>query len=177
MKSAARDVRWLAAMRLLVVSAVALAAACGPGPDPGSGTDAEGGGAVEGERVELATPEEGALAPMRDGSELALVFGPQGGYHVDVGVRMFGFDPDGARLRYEVWDPETARALHFDAVYALHTGRLRRVGDHWERTGDRAILDIADPGEVAGRTVDVTAVISLEDGRELADVRTVAVGY
>lgn len=143
-------------------AAALLLAACDPEPEP-----------LPDARVELAASTAGGLAPMADGSAIPIVFGSQGGYHFDVGVRIYGVDPDGARLRYEVWDTDGSRAYHADATYALRAGRFHHVGDHLERTGDRAFLDIADATELAGRTIDVLAILELADGTRFEDVRTV----
>ena len=124
--------------------------------------------------VELARSDAGVLSTVEDGDAVELVFGPQGGYHLDVGVWMRGVDPDGARLRYEVWEPGVETPYHYDAVYALRAGRYQRDGDAWMRA-DRALLDITDPGELVGRDVDVLVFLELADGSELADARTLRV--
>jgi hypothetical protein len=144
------------------LAAALLLAACDPEPE-----------ALLDARVELAASTADGLTPMTDGSALAIVLGSQGGYHFDVGVRLYGVDPDGARLRYEVWDTDGSRAYHAEATYALRAGRFHHVGDHLERTGDRAFLAIADPAELAGRTVDVLAILELGDDTRFEDVRTV----
>lgn len=113
------------------------------------------------------------LSDMADGSVVPIVFGPQGGYHIDVGVRIYGLDPEGAALRYEVWEPDGARSYHAEATYALRTFRLIDAGDHYARGGDRAILEITDPAELDGRTLDVSAILELADGSRYEDVRTV----
>lgn len=110
---------------------------------------------------------------MEDGHPLELVAGPQGGYHLDVGVRMFGADPAGGILSYEVWG--TDRRLSVDVAYALRSGRYQAVDDHWERAGDRAILDISDPADVVGQTVELVGVLELPDGTSAMDACTVRI--
>ena len=154
-------------MRLVVVLLLAPVVACDPEPEPvPPHTEA---------RVELAGSTPDGLVVMTDGGTVPLVLGPQGGYHLDVGVRIFAIDPEGARLGYEVWDTDGSRSFHADAVFALRRERVRDAGDHYERAGDRAFLDIAEPNEISGRTVDVSAIFEASDGARYEDVRTVTV--
>ena len=156
--------------------AVTLLAACDPEPEPDPGVDVGVDVDDTGEpRIELAASSPDGLVDMTDGSTVPLIMGPQGGYHLDVGVRFYGFDPEGARLRYEVWSTDGERAFHPDANYAIRRDRLDTVGDHYERTGDRAFLDITAPSEIAGHTVDIIALLETPDATRHDDIRTVTV--
>lgn len=154
-------------MRLAVLVLLAPIAACDPEPEPERPSGEP--------RVELTGSTPDGLVPMTDGSTVPLVLGPQGGYHVDVGLRIFGIDPEGARLGYEVWDTDGSRSFHADAVFAIRRERVRDAGDHYERAADRAFLAITEPAEIGGRTVDVSAIFEAADGARYEDVRTVTV--
>lgn len=154
---------------IAILLAVALPIGCGPGGPEAPTSDASEAG------VELARSDDGALFPFADGDDVELVHGPQGGYHFDVGVWIDGADPDGARLRYEVWEAGVDEPYHMDAVYALRAGRVTRDGDGFLRASDRALLDIDSPEDIVGHDVDVIAILELPDGSELSDGRTLHV--
>ncbi len=118
----------------------------------------EGGadaGAVESPSFELGQGERRyRRAP--DGSDIQLHAGPQGGYHVFVGVRVRWPARRGTsvRLVLRAWD-ETGRLLaqlRFSERFD-EQGRLTRVGIP-------LVLDIGAPDEVVGRALRVRAELT-----------------
>lgn len=113
--------------------------------------------------------------PALDGDEIELVFGPQGGWHVEVGVRLTGLDPEGTVVTYEAYREEDG-ALLSRMRYAVNPRRLVAEGDASVRRGDLAIFDIASSDEVADRDVTITARLEDESGQVIAtDLRTLRV--
>src|SRR5688500_8056715 len=98
--------------------AIALAIGCGEedgATDAGTTSDATRGvdsGMPGGSgRLELGTgttafQEIGGTSPTLD-----LVHGPQGGWHVDLAVRIYVADPEGMILAYEGRDPATGMVI------------------------------------------------------------------
>ncbi len=90
------------------------------------------------------------------GGELELVHGPQGGWHVNLSLRLRGIEPTSHSWRVE--RSEDARAL---AAFELGTreGSFVPRGDALERVGELVILDVIGPEEVVGRDVHVSASV------------------
>ncbi|MEM9068990.1 MAG: hypothetical protein AAGE52_10810 [Myxococcota bacterium] len=109
-------------------------------------------GSVATHYVELGTGQE-RFVPVTDvGSRVELVAGFQGGFHIDVAVRLYDMPVDGLVLRYEVRDLDgTVRSL--PAEYALRESRATREGDAWVHTGNFVQLDIRVASDVIGDTV------------------------
>ncbi|MFT5353629.1 MAG: hypothetical protein ACI9KE_000829 [Polyangiales bacterium] len=101
-----------------------------------------------------------------DGDDAELVAGPQGGWHVDVALRLFNLEPDGALLTLQGFDADSGDALTVPIARRLTRSRVRRVDDHWLRLGDQMVFDVDDPAEVTDREVRLTATIAEADGRE-----------
>lgn len=116
-----------------------------------------------------------AFEPLAEMAAVPLVFGPQGGYHIDVAVRLRNVPIDDLLLRYEVYDGSDSIA--FGALYAVEPRRLRADGPAWLRLGDRVVLDVVDPETIRGRAIEVVVVAQPGGGPELTDARTVVVRY
>ena len=109
-------------------------------------------------RVELGTGMDTFTPLPPTGSDVELVRGPQGGWHLTVAARVWLDDPAGPDeliLRYEALRPTGAllgmTRLKLDAV------RFLREGDHWLRLGDLLILDVNSAAEVVGMTLEISA--------------------
>ncbi len=160
---ARRSYGTLPPVRLVFFPSLFLALACSgtddPGArattdagEPGSGDDA---GAVASESITLGFGQA-TVAPA-PGGEVGLVFGAQGGWHIDVSVEVIGLDPEGMVLGYRIVDQETDRLLG-ENQRLLRESRVVRTETGFLRLGDRAILtEITDDSEAVGRTVVVTA--------------------
>lgn len=101
-----------------------------------------------------------------DGDDAELVAGPQGGWHVDIALRLFNVEPDGALLTLQGFDADTGDALTVPIARRLTRSRVRRVDDHWLRLGDQMVFDVGDPAEVTGRNVRLSATIAEAEGGE-----------
>lgn len=141
---------------LALVLALVLAACGGPPPVLLGRCDRGDAGAG---CVELGVGPQAAIA---DGT-VPLVHGPQGGWHVLVGLRFLGPVEDGLAVEYEVRDADDDRVL--GAVrYAIEPRRLVTDGDHSLRQGDIVILDVASGDEVLGTEVVITVGLARGTG-------------
>ena len=172
---------------------LAMSAACGGDDAPDAGADAatidvppvdaSGDAPVDTfdadvrPRIELGT---GAMAfeavPTTGEPTLPLIFGPQGGWHLEAAVRLLGVDPEGLVLEYETTDAAEGTVLSFPTRVELSEARVRPEGDHHVRVGDLVIFDIFAAEEVVHRVVDVTVVAFPASGAMLTDARRVTVG-
>ena len=132
----------------------------GPRPDAGEARVELGLGIVEFNAAE-------------DGADAELVAGPQGGWHVDVALRFFDLEPDGALLTLQGFDAASGDPLTVPIARRLTRTRVRRVDDHWLRLGDQMVFDVADPAEVTDRDVRLRASVAEADGRETTGMLSV----
>lgn len=139
-------------------------------PDSGGAEDA----ATVEPHVVLGTGES-SFQPLTDGGTIELVSGPQGGFHVLVSALLYGMDPEGLLLTYEVRRVGETAQLNMPTQIALRTARVIRDGDHWVRTGDFAVLAISAPADVIGDTVEIVVRAEPVAGGTFEDTRTVTV--
>lgn len=123
---------------------------CACGADDGGG-----GGGVS--RLELGT---GRTTFMPLGGNIELVMGPQGGWHLDLTLRIWSDAPDGLVLDYDVRRGGDGTTVSHPTQYVVESERLIAEADHWLRLGDRAILDIAAPDEIVGDDVVIGVAVS-----------------
>ena len=102
-----------------------------------------------------------AFASLSDGDPVELVAGPQGGWHLDVGLRFgAGSAHAGFRLVYDAvrlaGDP-----VSYTTVADLGPSAVLDDGDGWVRLGDRVVLDISSPTDVVGRVLVVRVTAEL----------------
>lgn len=153
-----------------IAAAAALAAACA-----GCGADLPAGdGPSPPPRLELGAGLVEFVPLPPEGGAMEIVSGPQGGHHLELTARLYHLDPDGLALDYEVRDGETGAVLSLPATYALSAERVIDEGDHLLRVGDRTVLDVPSPGEVAGRQAEIRAA-ALREGEPVATVAIVAI--
>jgi hypothetical protein len=160
---------------LVALAAWALVGCPGPGAPPGGGVPGRCDDPVEAGLacMELLVDQE--MRPVVDEAPVELVFGPQGGWHLDVGVRFAGLDPAGATLTYVVVR-ERDRAELSRVRFAINPRRLVSVPPYQLRPRDLAILDVASASEVVGERVTIETRIEDAEGAELArDVVTLRV--
>ena len=139
-------------------------------PDPGQPLSSEG---VWGDPwIELGTGVV-AFEPLPDGSDIELVAGPQGGWHLDLALRFDGFGPGGLVLRYEAVATD-ATPVSFVTTAAVQEASVLQEDDGFLRLGDRVVLDIANADEVVGLEVIVRVTAEL-DGQTWSDERRVTV--
>lgn len=122
-------------------------------------------------RVALGTGTS-RFEPIPDeGAELELVAGPQGGYHVDLTARLWNLDLDRLRIRYEARPVGSETPISLPLELELSPSRVVREGDHWLRAGDFLQMDVAQPSEVVGMTLDVSVYLRDQSGRMAEDTR------
>lgn len=113
------------------------------------------------------------FVPLASGDALELVHGPQGGWHVELAVRITGSDPEGSILRLQVLDE--GGVLVAETPIAILARRLVREGWTWLRTGDIVILSMPDPPAVLDHDVTVRALLEVGGEIVAADERVVRI--
>ncbi|MCA9566765.1 MAG: hypothetical protein KC656_02945, partial [Myxococcales bacterium] len=99
-----------------------------------------------------------AFTDLADDDEVALVYGPQGGWHVDVALLCTGdLDPDGVVVRYGA--EEAGVPISYPVEVQLAEALVRPTADGWERLGDRVVFDVAADTDVLGATLDLWATV------------------
>jgi|GEM_PF-2738731 len=163
-------------MRWWQVVLVPVLASCGGAP----ADEARDGGTVAVPRdagplgVELGEGRTAFRELPREGAEIELVLGPQGGWHFDLAVRLAGADPEGLGLTYAVLDEQGA-AIQYPGRVELNARRVLVSGDHLVRVGDRAVLDVRDGNTLVGRDLTASVEAISADGRRASDRRVLRV--
>jgi len=112
-------------------------------------------------RIELGT-HRAEFEGLRDGDTVELVNGPQGGFHIDLAVRLHRVDPVDSTLTYAVFHHDAR--IDVAAEYAVNVRRFRSDGEHrLLRTGDRAVLDVPSADAIADEDVVITVELETED--------------
>ncbi|GAB4206455.1 MAG: hypothetical protein OHK0013_23170 [Sandaracinaceae bacterium] len=108
------------------------------------------------------------------GGDIELVFGPQGGYHVEA-TALFGLavSPDMHVLRYDVTRLDGTELG--TTQIALLERRLTRACNGWFRGGDILVLAITGPADVVDDEVDITVSVLDARGEVARDVRRVRI--
>lgn len=114
----------------------------------------------------------GAFQPLAEGADLALVYGPQGGWHVDVALRTAGLNPDATSIAYLAVDGSDE--VSFPAEMRLASNLVQDTNDGWDRLGDRVVFDVEQDTDVVGRTLQLTVEVVHDDER-LSDGRVVRI--
>ncbi len=110
-----------------------------------------------------------AFSPLTE--EVGLVYGPQGGWHIEPALRVQGPGPEGLALRWEGLDATSGQLLTYPNTVALSERNVVRAADgSWERVGDLLIFDVSDDAEVLDRAVRVRAALTDTTGAPLAEV-------
>ena len=79
---------------------------------------------------------------LAEGGDVELVNGPQGGWHVDVTMRIYGLDPQELTMRIEGYDAATDESIGIPIERVLTERRVQPEDDHWLRVGDQLIFAI-----------------------------------
>ncbi len=119
-----------------------------------------------------------AWEPASDGDPAPLVYGAQGGWHLDVAARFGGFRLTEHALTWQAYDAASGAPVAFATNARITERSVQAEEDGWLRLGDRVVFDVGAPAEVADREVDVTATFGL-DGSNVEDrlrVRVVDLG-
>lgn len=148
--------------RVLAIAALACAgcapAAVAPEDDAGAPAIEIGGGATAFE----ALAREGA-------PDVELVSGLQGGWHLELGARLRGFELGAITLEYEVVRVEDGASLVRLPVRLGASGLAVEPDGALVRWGDRAIFDVSSPAEIVGARLELRARAMGADGRAASD--------
>lgn len=113
--------------------------------------------------------------PVSDGDPLPLVYGIQGGWHIDTAARLGGVDLDGAFLTYNAFDPDNDALLNYSYDAYLSEALLQELDDGWLRLGDRVVFDVASDDDILDRTIQIEVTLTDVAGDTWQDTRTVVV--
>ena len=164
---------WSRLRTFLLFTGVVVAVGCGGTDEP----DNDAGGIDSGPppgRVELGVGRS-VVGPFPPDGRLPIVYGVQGGYHVDVGVRLYELDPMDLELLYELVDVATSESLGSRRLI-LTVRRVVAEDDHWVRAGDQVIFStITSPSEVDGAQVIIRVTATPVEGAAAMDERTVTI--
>lgn len=119
-----------------------------PRVDVGADVDASTG------RVEIGTGLT-EFIDIDDGDDVELVMGPQGGWHVDVALRLYDLDPQDMQLLIEGFYVEDDESATIEIERLLTLRRVRDEGDHFLRVGDQLVFTVADGSLVEGRDIRI----------------------
>ena len=171
LRASFRLVPGLAAVAVAVVISGSVPGCRAPSPGPLDAGPWDGGGVPA--SVELGTGVAGFVALPPSGAPVELVMGPQGGYHVEVAVRVRGLDLEGVAVTYDAVRVRDGAVLSH-TPYVFSGARFVRDGDAFVHTGDLAILSIDGPADVVGQALELR--VSVASGTSmLTDARQVSV--
>jgi hypothetical protein len=126
-----------------------------------------------------------AFVPVEDGDEITIVFGPQGGYHLDGSMRASGVvpgdpddlsDPDNPITAFRVWDATGDPISGLEgANEVLYQEGLEPTDEPgvFEMVGRRIFLDIPSDDAIVGTTIDVEVEVHDVDDVVVSDRHTV----
>lgn len=151
----------------------ALLAGCGETKDTGATESLEDPPPTEPLELELGAGRTAFVELDADAPTLEIISGPQGGWHLEVTLRLSHYDEEPLVLDYQALDLE-GRSLGFPAEYAVDVDRLLEVdGERFVRVGDRVVFDVPDPDLVRGLQIRVTCRASRGDQELAATEETV----
>ncbi len=96
--------------------------------------------------------------------------GNQGGYHIDVSVRVVGrIDPDDVNILMTLMDTDTQLAMHRTDSWLL---KIHNAGPHCEyprarlvlTNADDSLMELEDVESLVGKTVDLAVDLTSPDG-------------
>ncbi|MFP6683734.1 MAG: hypothetical protein VB934_03440 [Polyangiaceae bacterium] len=90
--------------------------------------------------------------PLANGDAVELVYGPQGGWHLNLGARVGGIGPDSVILTYRVWDAARTHQVGYP-IKMVPTLRPSPDDDSFEQCGIRVVLAIGAPEDVVQRAL------------------------
>lgn len=114
-------------------------------------------------RVEIGTGLT-EFIDIDDGDDVELVMGPQGGWHVDVALRLYDLDPADMQLLIEGFYVEDDESATIQIERLLTLRRVRDEGDHFLRVGDQLVFTVADGSLVEGRDIRIEVQAIQADG-------------
>lgn len=118
---------------------------------------------------------ESAFEALGEGATVPLIHGPQGGYHVWIGVRHRGLGPGDIVLEYGAVDPVTGEGLMFPGLRAVEADVDPEAVS--QAAGLVGFLLEDEPAVYAGRSITLEARGSDEAGNAMNDARSVVVAW
>ncbi len=110
-----------------------------------------------------------------EGSEVELVMGPQGGWHIEIATRLYGMDPMDLNLRIQGFDAETEGLITIVVERVLTRRRVRDEGDHYLRLGDQLVFAVEDGSQVVGKRVRIEVDATPAGGATVHAEKTVLI--
>jgi len=126
-----------------------------------------------------------AFVALDDGDEVEVVFGPQGGYHVDGSLRVQGIDPGDEDDLGDPRNPLTVFQVRredgaivsglqgAEAIEFRQGIRTAEMPGTYEMVGRRILLDIRSDAELEGQTLTISVSVEDANGVDLYDERAV----
>ena len=112
---------------------------------------------------------------LEEGDPIEMVMGPQGGWHIDISVRIRGLVPEDLELEINGFDDETDEQVAIRVERILSPRRVLEDGEGHVRLGDLLVFMILSEDEIVGRRVRVEARCTQPDGLTAADSLVVTV--
>lgn len=157
--------RWCLAFALCLTTV-----ACDGAEEPDAGPQVDAGGA----RVELG---EGTsrFETLTDGQDVELIAGVQGGYHINLTGRLYGFALDDVTLDYEAVPVGATAPISMPTQLVLDASDFVPDSGGVLRAGDFLIMEVETPADVVGMELDVTLTVTDAAGETASDTRRVRV--
>lgn len=170
-----RELRERGSSSLLAVFGLASLLLGGAGCDGAGGTDAGAPPDSAGAAVVLGTGSA-SFEDLPEGSEIELIAGPQGGFHVLVSMRLVGFDREEIGVEYVVTPTGEGGPLSMPTVLVLDANRFVREGDALLRVGDFVVMqNDLRPEDLNGVEARIEATVRDRRGVTASDERTVTI--
>ena len=112
---------------------------------------------------------------LTDGQDVELVAGVQGGFHINLTGRLFGFALDGITLDYEAVPVGGTTPISMPTELVLDESDFVPDSGGVLRAGDFLIMEVEEPSEVVGMELEVTLTATDTTGRSVSDTRQVRV--
>lgn len=122
--------------------------------------------------LELGTGEVGFESLSATSPTLEIVYGPQGGYHVFLSMRVRGIVP--AEMLYRLVREDDGHVLaNLDLL--VRAGTFTPAGEALQRVGDLVVLNVVSPADVLMRDVRVEARVTSSTGERVMASRTLRI--
>ncbi|MEN0061651.1 MAG: hypothetical protein AAGA48_05840 [Myxococcota bacterium] len=134
--------------------------------------------------IELGTGLD-RFVSLDDGDDIVIIFGPQGGYHLEGSILVQGIDPGSANDLSDPRNPLTTFQVRREdgtivsGLQGADTVDFRQgiaasdTPGVYQMIGRRILLDIQDDSELEGQTLTVSVTVEDADGVSLSDERAV----
>ncbi len=125
-----------------------------------------------------------AFEPLVEGEPIEVVFGPQGGYHLEGSIRVQGLqagdaeslsDPSNPTIRFEVLLDGESILLSGDYTQGLEVAPVEDRPWSHQMIGRRVILDIEDDDPLVDEQVELSVEVADVDGTVVSDLRLLVV--